>query len=467
MNQLGSHGVNVVLSIVLTYFIDPSEFGLFAMVIILTDFSHVLTNLGFGQALVHKKDVTVDDYNTVFWINVLMAVIISLILLIAASSISDFYSNPSLKEIILFIPLGYLFSSFGLVSQYLLIKKLRYKEIFFIYVTSRIISGITAIYLAHIGYGIWSLLIQHIFTSFLIFILSVYAHPWSLRLKFSIKSYREFKTFSFSIFGNESTNYLIENIDKALIGKFLSDVSLGLYSRAYSLAMLPVNNFSRVVDKFLFPYLSKSEFDLNKMKTIYLKWISAMSYAFVPIMFGVIFFSKDFVYVFFNQKWFEMVDMMRVIAIAGIFIAFTEINTSFLLNLNKAKELFRINLASRIVIILGVILTVKDGVIPVAYSLVVTNGLRFIVVHSYIFSKIQFSLQKYFEATLKPFLLSAISIGAILGMFNLFIVDQNHLRLLISILLFPITYLILSKYFNASCQKMILIGILNSANKNK
>jgi O-antigen/teichoic acid export membrane protein len=230
--------------------------------------------------------------------------------------------------------------------------------------------------------------------------------------------------------------------------------------------MLPVNNFSRVVDKFLFPYLSKSDFDLSKLKSIYLKWVSAMSYAFVPIMFGVIFFSEDFVHVVFNPKWFEMVDMMRVIAIAGIFIAFAEINTSFLLKLNKAKELFRINLMSRIIIILGVVFTVKQGVIPVAYSLVVTNFLRFIFVHFYIFQKLQFSLRKYFQAALLPILLSSFSIFFILSLLKLFLVQHSELRLFFSIILFPISYLLLSNFFNSSCQKMIYKGIFNIPLKN-
>ncbi len=410
INQVGSQAVNVLLSLILTFFLKPDEFGVFAMVTILTDFSHILTNLGFGQSLVKKSNPDKTDMNTVFWINIVTGIVFSTLIVLCAKPIASFYDKPQLETFIYWIPIGYMFSTIGLVSQYMLIKAIRYKEIFIIYIVSRLISGGISIYMAYKGFGVWSLLVQHILTSILIAVLSFTFYPWKPSFQFSVQRFRIFSKFSFSIFGNETIAYVMDNIDKAIIGKFLNDFSLGLYARANSLTMLPVNNFPRVIDKFLFPYLSKKDNPVSLLDSLYTKWFGVLAYIIIPVMLFFGFLADDFVAMIFTKEWYGLAPLIKVIALAGLVISFSEINNSFFLLLDKAHILFRINLVTRAIIVAGLFAALPFGVIGIAWSLVITNSLRLIVVLSFTLRYLELKFVLLFSLITPPLIISIFAI---------------------------------------------------------
>lgn len=441
VNQIGSQTINVLLSLILTLFLSPTEFGVFTMIILFTDFTYILSNLGFGQALIKKTNPTKEDLNTVFWINILTSIFFSILIILLAKPIANFYNNPQLEKFIYFIPIGYIASSVGLVSQFMLIKQINYKVIFKIYLFSRLIAGSVAIYLAYVGFGVWSLIVQHIFTSILIAALSLYFYFWIPNFLFSKKSYLHFKNFSFNVFGNETLTYIMDNIDKGIIGKFLSGASLGLYSRAFSLTMLPVNNFPKVIDKFLFPYLSSQENNLEKLSKLYLKWFSVLAFVIIPFMFLFAFISEDFVKIIFNENWYELIPIMQVLSIAGLIISFIEINNSFFLILNKANILFKINIISRLLIVIGIFIGLQWDIFGVALSLVLTNCIRLIIISFFVYKYLKIKLINIIKNIFPPLWIT-IMLVFINWLIKIIINHNNHLLfLIISISFFILSYL--------------------------
>jgi teichuronic acid exporter len=394
LHQIGGQTINVLLAFILTIFITPTEFGTFTMIVIFTDFSYILCNLGFGQALIKKKDPSQIDLNTVFWINISMSFIFSLIIVLFANSISVYYKNPDLEKYIYFIPIGYIASSFGIVNQMMIIKKMDFKSLFKIYFFSRFISGGISIFLAFRGFGIWSLLVQHVLSSILNTLFSFYYHSWKPAFLFSIKTFKEFKNFSFTFFGNETLNYFMDNIDKAIIGKNLSISSLGLYSRAISFTMIPVNNFPKVIDKYLFPFLSSQVNNHKTISTLYVRLFKILTFIIVPTMILLGFLSNDFVTFFFNEKWHGLILLMQLLSVSGLIISFIEINNSFFLVLNKTDILFRTNLITRIIIITGIIIGIHWDVKGVAISLIISNLIRLFIVWGLIFNFLKIESKK-------------------------------------------------------------------------
>ena len=66
MERFSMQGIQFFVSILLARMLDPSEFGLVAMISIFMAFSGHLVNGGFQSALIQKKNATHVDESTVF-----------------------------------------------------------------------------------------------------------------------------------------------------------------------------------------------------------------------------------------------------------------------------------------------------------------------------------------------------------------------------------------------------------------
>ena len=239
------------------------------MISIIASLSYLFINLGFGKSLIKIGTPSEADKNTVLIINLVISLLFSIILLLAAGDISTFFRSEDLKSYLLWVPLGYIFSALGQVNLTLLILDLKFKQIFISYFFARIISGGIALLLAINGYGIWSLIIQQVLSSLLQTVFLFYYCRWVPTFKFSVTSFIGLYKFSLNVFGSELLSFIIDNIDKLLVGKYFNSNTLGLYARSNQLTMLPVQNFPKVVDKFLFPYLQKRKSSVEILSSFY------------------------------------------------------------------------------------------------------------------------------------------------------------------------------------------------------
>ena len=119
------------------------------------------------------------------------------------------------------------------------------------------------------------------------------------------------------VVGGNSLNYWIRNADNLLIGKVLGTTELGLYTRAYTVMLLPLSQISGVLSRVMFPTLASIQGDRARSRQIYLRAISAIALFTFPSMLGLLVVADDFVLVVFGSKWSEMIPVLRVLCIVG------------------------------------------------------------------------------------------------------------------------------------------------------
>lgn len=107
-----------------------------------------------------------------------MAVILYIILFFSANAISIFFSEPKLVSIFRVLALVLIINSFGLIQRTILIKNIDFKIQTKISVISSIVSGIIAILLAYLGFGVWSLVIQTLLMQFIQSLLLSFSNKW-------------------------------------------------------------------------------------------------------------------------------------------------------------------------------------------------------------------------------------------------------------------------------------------------
>ena len=212
IERFSVQGVQFVLGIILARILFPSDYGLIGMVAIFMSISQSLIDSGFSQALIQKKNTTEKDYNTVFYFNILTAILVYGILFFLAKPIAVFYEEPILENLTKIIGLNIIFSSFSIVQIAKLSKSLNFKLQTKASLVSTIIGGGIGIYLAYIDWGVWALVTQVLLKSGInTLLLFIFTH-WKPKLIFSKKSFNSLFSFGSKLLFSGLLNSVFNNI---------------------------------------------------------------------------------------------------------------------------------------------------------------------------------------------------------------------------------------------------------------
>ena len=117
IDNVAQYAVSFVVSIVLARLLSPDDYGLLGLIAIFTAICNALINGGFTNALIRKKDVTDDDYNTVFIVNLGMSILLYIVLFFCAPLIALFFNRDELVTLIRISSLGMIIGALAIVQQ--------------------------------------------------------------------------------------------------------------------------------------------------------------------------------------------------------------------------------------------------------------------------------------------------------------------------------------------------------------
>ena len=153
------------ISIILARLLSPADYGLIGIVGIFMTFSRVFIDAGFSDALVRKIDCTKLDYSSVFVFNFVAATFFYAILFFAAPSISFFFNENQLVDLIRVSGLGLIISSGSSIHLVYFKKELNFKLLAMVGIFSTIVSGFISVTMAFNGFGVWSLVFSGLIQS--------------------------------------------------------------------------------------------------------------------------------------------------------------------------------------------------------------------------------------------------------------------------------------------------------------
>ena len=149
--------VQFIVGIILARILDPKDYGLIALTGIFLGISAAITDGGFEKTIIQKRDLLPIQLSTLFYINVILGVFLTIVHVILAPYISQFFNAPGLTPILQVVSFTILFTSLVQIQQTIILKELKFKKISQIRIATSIIGGITALILALRGFGVWAL----------------------------------------------------------------------------------------------------------------------------------------------------------------------------------------------------------------------------------------------------------------------------------------------------------------------
>lgn len=366
---------------VLARFLNPSDFGLMAILMVIIGFSQAFMDMGVSSAIIQKQNVTNSQLSSLYWLNIFSGVLLTLVVISISPIISNIYQQPRITNLLILLSSTFIIVAIGNQYRILCQKKLQFNEMAKIDIISAFISFFVAIYFAYNNWGVYTLvfaMLSQALVSSLLFLYIGLKHHHIPSFTYKHHELKDFYSFGLFQMGERSVNYISANIDKLLIGKMIDLQFVGFYNMAWQLVIFPLAKINPIVNKVAFPIYAKIQNDKEALNKYYNLSVKALSLITIPVLAFLAFFSTDIVLIVFGEGWKQTATLVTVLAFVGILKALGNPGGALILALGHANVGFWWNIfwALSVSITLYVTLIYFPTIEAVAFSLL---GLSFSV----------------------------------------------------------------------------------------
>lgn len=445
VEKFSVQGITFIIQLVLARLLAPTEYGIIAMLAIFIQIAQILIDGGFANALIQKKDCNDLDYSTVFYFNILIAVVAYLILFLSAPLIADFYKITQLDVVLRVLSIVLIVNSLSIVQKTILVKRVDFKSQAFSSFTSSLLSGILGIILAYHGFGVWALVWQQISNSFFALVFYSCIVRWTPLLKFSRESFNGLFSFGSKLLVSSLINTVYRNIYAIVIGKKYSSEDLGLYSRAEQFALFPSYNIATIISRVIFPIFSKIQDDNEKLKIAYRKTIQYSSFIIFPLMFGLASISEPFILYFLTDKWEGAIVLLQILCFDWMFDHISALNLNLLYVKGRSDLALKLEIIKKTYAIIILFSTLPFGLVWMCLGRVLYSISAIFINAYYTRQLIQLTVWQQLK-DIMPYVIASFIMAVIITCV-LCLISPILIKLVIGVLLGGVFYFLFSKIF--------------------
>ena len=269
--------LNLVYIMVLARLLLPQEFGLVAMVTTVMGFLRIFQDAGLSTATVQRQEITHAQVSNLFWVNVGVGGVITLLVAASAPAVAWFYHEPRLVGITLVLSTTFLLASLAVQHVALLNRQMRFSAIAMIDIASMLTGYLTGIGIALLGYGYWALVAANVVQVTIKLVLIWLVSGWRPRLPSRNAQTRHLVTFGANLTAGTLMYSLARGADNLLIGRFFGAAAVGLYSRASILLVRPLQQFMAPIIAVVVPALSRVQGQPDRYRRTFLQVFEAVA----------------------------------------------------------------------------------------------------------------------------------------------------------------------------------------------
>lgn len=329
--------IQFVSGIILARLLTPYDYGCIGMLSIFMVLAEVFIDGGFGSALIQKKRPTQEDYSTIFWWNIGMAILMYIILFLSAPAIARFYNIPILCDVLRVQGIVLFIYALNIIQRNQLKKKLNFKLLSIISVSTAIIALVVTIFMAYKGFGVWALVAQNLIVAAIPSLVFWFYVKWRPQLVFSWQSFKGLFSFGFYMFLTHLVNDFAGQIQGLLIGKIYSPSTMGYYSKASGTEKLASKSISQIMTQVTYPLYAEVQDDKAAMINMIKRMTSTIAFLTFPMMFILLLVAKPLFILLYSERWVQSIPYFQVLCIAGLAHCLQSVNLQTIAAIGKSK----------------------------------------------------------------------------------------------------------------------------------
>ena len=371
-------GLSIALGVVLARILPPEEFGLFGVALSIVSIAEVFGSCGMLRALVQRKDLLPEHQSAALIFQLGGAFLLSLAFFFLAPVMGAWFRMPGLSLILQLQPLMLLLHAGSLLPEARLTRKLAFGQLTTVQAISRALGGGVSIVAAIQGWGALALVLGSVLTAALRMALLWLCAPGFVTLSFGWRQLRPLLSFGSAVSIINILNLLAQRLDVLIIGRLVGSGGVGLYQRAFQLALLPLGQITGPANKVLFPAMSSVQDEPDRFRRGYLATVRLSTFVSFPVLTLLWAISDIIVPFLYGPMWAEAVPILQVLCVAGVFRVLTNSHGLVAQAQGKAKaEAVQQFVWLLLVVVFGVIGS-RAGALGVAIGVTVATVIFFI-----------------------------------------------------------------------------------------
>lgn len=463
---LSSGGIqllNLIFGIFLARLLSPAEYGIVGMLAIFTLIAGNLQDSGFGVALINIKDIKHNDYNSVFWFNVGVSLLLYGVLFLCAPLISGFYHQPCLTKLSRFIFLAFIFSAVGIVPNAVLTRELRVKEKAIVSLLALVVSGTVGVTMAFNGFSYWSLATQQVLYNVAILVGRYYFARWWPSFKVDFAPVKRMFSFSYKVLITSILTTINNNVLTVVFGRLFPAQSVGDFTQANKWNTMANQLVTNTVTQVAQPVLTRINDDNERQRRVFGKMLRFTAFLAFPALFGLALVAPQLIIVTIGDKWVNSILLLQILCISGAFIPLYAIYQNLFLSKGKSDIYMWLTIIQIAIMLVAVLACHKLGITAMVIAFACINVLWLFAWQFYAFRLIGYRFTDMLR-DLIPFIVIAIGVMGITYLVTLPI-SNIYLLLLIRIViaagLYALTMKLLKAKIFEECTEFIRARIHN------
>lgn len=466
IEKFASQVMAFVLGVIMARLLAPSDYGTIGMLAIFMSISGTLADSGMGSALIQKNNRTSEDYSTFFLFNFGISTLLYVILFFCSPWIAEYFHTPILKNVTRVITLQLILNALFNAQQIKLRIDLKFKEMSVMSIISQFLTGVVGVVLAYLGWGVWALVWQTIFSCIVRGVLSiVYLRGWLPGTRFSKESFKSLFGFGSRILVSSLINTVYGNLYTLIIGRRFTPSEVGYYNRGVQLASFPSNVATDILVNVNYPILSKFQNDDERLIQAYRKMLTIPLFVLYPIIIGLGVLAEPVVGLLLKEKWLPCVPFLQIMCLGTLFTPLTFINLNLLYVKGRSDLVLKLELIKKPIGFALIFLTLRFGIMWLMAGKAVYEFIAFSLNCHYTGKILQYGWKKQMREIL-PILTNAALMGVSVYIICLFL-SGWWVKLLVGVVVGILVYFLLSVVSKNTAFKEILSILRDHFNKEK
>lgn len=325
---------------ILTRYLSKEDFGLVAVALLFISFTEIFMDMGFSSAVLHKQNISKNEYSSLYWFNIITGIIICIILYASAPFIATYYKQQELTPIISLLSINIIFSSISKLQRTFQQKQMQFKIIALIEMSASILMLIISTILAINNFGIYSLIYSTLFYGFIIALFYLtYSIIWekNIRFHFRISEIVFFLKIGIYQVGSSILDYLSREMDLFFISSNYSFEILGVYSICKQLSLKIFNFINPIITKISTPFLANIQNNKFELHNKYIYIIRILALINIPIYFCLAYSSPYALGIVYGNSYIQYSLLFSILCINYAFSSIGNPVGSLLIALGKTN----------------------------------------------------------------------------------------------------------------------------------
>ncbi|HTT06757.1 MAG TPA: lipopolysaccharide biosynthesis protein [Steroidobacteraceae bacterium] len=317
--QYGNGGFQIIGAIILARILTPSDFGLVAIITVLTNFVPLLIDFGLGDATTQRSKINPGQVSSLFWITSGVGAAVAVVIAACSPLIASVYHEPRLEAIALVSAITFVL--WGLSNQHLALlrRTMQFGRIAKIQLMGTLVGNLVAVALALVGGGYWALVVRPIANALWVAVGAWRGCPWRPGTPVLDAEVKSMTRFGMHVMGFSITYSVAKSVDRILLALFYRPAIVGYYQNATTLYENSIFMALAQVHTVGSAALSKLQSDPAALAQRYEAALSTLAFFVMPLAVILSVTGEDVTVLLLGSKWRTAGWLLRIIALRGIF----------------------------------------------------------------------------------------------------------------------------------------------------